>query len=903
MQELANFDRGHTVVPPGAIAQIKSAESQVSFSAVDEAVDDLSELEYLLNDLEHSARASSNGEQATDDINSYDVHQSLRALKARQARYLDLIERASRWGNSEQLSSLVSGARKEYIAIKSALRVAYRQIGTKLCASDWQSPVYSSSIEIGENRLSQGITEHSLDYKRDGHLDAAIYERAFVDQYCSHLGSSKLQGYLTNSGMAGFSTVLHWLAHEMQLGESTLALQPMYFENLHLIRAFFPNSSQLSPASQQELLAYLRSECPSVVFCDAVSNCGEVMAHDFETVLHWAVEDAAHQLAIVIDTTCLPNVLLSSHLLSGLPDNVMVIMVESLAKHHQFGMDTVTGGIVVTHMEDGLQESFRKTRARLGTNIADSSVGSLPSPNRLRLMQRLRRHARNTRLLATELEREAVQAEGAIESVSWLRDGVQTAPWYAGACLTLRLKRAFRTIDCYREFEKKVLDLSKSRNHPVAFSTSFGFDIARLYVTAPATRFEDPFLRISVGTETQIQIECLVEILSKASLELTGRTTRPAVSSPPSIITRSQVIQTQTIGTRISSRSVFLGEEALKDYLCPANYASTPLVELPSDLNPLRGDGVRLLAKMVPLVPLMNIKSIPAFSMLSKAAERGELTDVRRIIESSSSNTVLSLSVIGKLFGIDSTSAIVDHSIAPSLVRMLRLFGIEILLHPGPGHELYGKVAPRSERAAAFGSQPGWVNPGQYSNPDNPDGFARWLAPDLWSQTGGLVSVLSCGLGTCGTMVGVSRGLRERNPDIEVIACSPKHGEPVPGPRDRSQLSDVAFSWQEVANANIELGAEESFAASVKLLRKGILGGPSSGMNYAGTLQYLERAKESGLLKKRVADKGELWCVFLCCDSPLPHVDEYFDALGEEYFPAIKEIEERDQLISMSHGN
>jgi cysteine synthase len=299
----------------------------------------------------------------------------------------------------------------------------------------------------------------------------------------------------------------------------------------------------------------------------------------------------------------------------------------------------------------------------------------------------------------------------------------------------------------------------------------------------------------------------------------------------------------------------------------------------------------------------MNIKSIPAYSMLAKAAERGELADVQRIIESSSSNTVLSLSVIGKLFGIDNTTAIVDHSIAPSLVRMLRLFGIEIMLHPGPGHELYGKVAPRSDRAAAQGSQPGWVNPGQYSNPDNPEGFARWLAPDLWSQTGGRLSMLSCGLGTCGTMVGVSRGLRSFKRDIEVIACSPIQGQPVPGPRDRSQLVDVAFPWHTVANTNIELTAKESFAASIKLLRRGILGGPSSGMNYAGAMHYLQGLKSSGELQKRVAENGDIWCVFLCCDSPLPHVDEYFEALGDDHFPEIYGIQEEDQTVLRVNGD
>jgi cysteine synthase len=265
---------------------------------------------------------------------------------------------------------------------------------------------------------------------------------------------------------------------------------------------------------------------------------------------------------------------------------------------------------------------------------------------------------------------------------------------------------------------------------------------------------------------------------------------------------------------------------------------------------------------------------------------------VSSIIESSSSNTVLSLSVVAKMFGVENTYAIVDHSIAPGLVRMLRLFGIEILLHPAAGHELFGKLEPRSQRAAVAGSQPGWFNPGQYTNPDNPEGFAQWLAPDLWSQTDGQLSVLSCGLGTCGTMVGISGALRQRNADLQVVACCPNAGEAVPGPREKSLLHDVTFDWQNIANASVEISATESFASSIKLLRRGILGGPSSGMNYAGLLQYLQREKESGRLPELLKGKKDLWCVFMCCDSPLPHIDEYYDALGDEFFPTIHPVPE-----------
>ncbi len=68
------------------------------------------------------------------------------------------------------------------------------------------------------------------------------------------------------------------------------------------------------------------------------------------------------------------------------------------------------------------------------------------------------------------------------------------------------------------------------------------------------------------------------------------------------------------------------------------------------------------------------------------------------------------------------------------------------------------------------------------------------------------------------------------------------------------------------------------------------MGGPSSGMNYAGLLRHLEEEKASGRLEQHVKENGEMWCVFLCCDSPLPHVEEYFHTLGDESFPTIHPV-------------
>ncbi|HEY9787657.1 MAG TPA: pyridoxal-phosphate dependent enzyme, partial [Candidatus Obscuribacterales bacterium] len=815
-------------------------------------VDDLCELNYLIEDLGKLPSLSHESDakdwfQLSDDWFQANYLHTIETLKSRCQRNLDLVERAARWASKSDLSQLLESVRKEYLSIKEALRKAYRQKGTMLCARDWQSPVYASSIGVYANRLSDGIAEHVWDYKRDGHLDALVYEERFVEEYAAHLGSKSLKGYLTNCGMAGFSTILHFLADEMGMGQqASVALTPMYFENIHLARGFFPNLEQIQPLKEAKLADWLKANRPSVIFLDAVTNCNDVIAHDFETIFNWARSQADKPLAIVLDTTCLPVFLLRSGLLKQLPDNVLVAFVESLAKYHQFGMDAVTGGIVVLHGQDSLNSSFRKTRARLGTNIADSSVGSLPEPSLKRMMRRMQRHSRNTQQLVKLLE-SSMSPKGAIESISWLSQGPPTAPWYTSSCFTVHLHKAFSSVPHYRQFERRVVELAQKKRFPIALSTSFGFDVSRLYITAPSTRFEDPFLRISVGTETAAQIKVFYELIKSVDLELgklwdaanvaqhpNARSESGITSSgpPASVLRGACEAKPEQFSERARDRSanLYAGKEALQEYLSPANYQPTPLVELPDDLNPLRKSGVRIFAKMMPLVPLMNIKSLPAFSMLSEAARRGDLEGVNNIIESSSSNTVLSLSVIARLFGIENTGALVDHSIAPSLTRMLRLFGIEVFLHPAAGHPLFGKMEPRSERAAKCGKQPGWLNPGQYTNPDNPQGFEQWLAPDLWAQTDGRLKILSCALGTCGTMVGVSRGLRKFDPSIEIVACCPAPGHAVPGPREKSLLKDVSFDWQNVANARFELAAEESFAASVKLIRRGILGGPSSGL-------------------------------------------------------------------------
>lgn len=892
MQELhaVRQEQNRAVEAPGK-------QREIVRNDIADLVDDLCEIDFLIENLsinQFDFSADAKTDEAFHSGTFVEVfNNQVRLLKTRHTALLDLVERAARWSNSADLRILVRQIRKDCLHLKSEIRIAYRHRGLLLCSSDWQSPLYASTFKLELNRYNDPIKEHAWDYKRDGHLDAIIYEEAFVNAYLPNSGSTKCKAYLTNSGMGGYTTVLHWLAHEIDLGNNALALQPMYFENIHLARQFFPSLSAIGEYSQEELLDTLRASQPSVVLCDVVTNCGDILGHDIETVLKWAATETSKATAIIIDATCQPTFLLPDNFLGQMPDHVSVMIVESLAKHHQFGMDNITGGVVIAHLSDKHHVEFRKTRARLGTNIADQSVGSLPMPNRALLEKRMRRHSLNIDTITNELQPTLHNPDGVLEGLSHLGQNDEL-PWYRGACLTLKMKREFRTVEKFQEFEALVMKRAEEKRCPITLGTSFGFDVTRFYVTAPSTPFEEPFLRLAVGTEPAIHIKLLCEIIDEINTEL-GMTweklepiARPAVAIMPLPVTN------RANPNPAIERTVFEGENSLKEYLAPTNYAPTPLVELPGDLNPFRNDGVRIFAKMMPLVPLMNIKSVPAFSMLSKAFERGDLSGVKNVIESSSSNTVLSLSVMSKVFGVEKTTAIVDHNISPGLLRMLRLFGIEAFLHPAAGHEMFGKLAPRSERATNIGAQTGWFNPGQYSNPDNPEGFAEWVAPHLWEQMKGELDLLACGLGTCGTMVGLSRGLRKRNPDLTVVACCPVAGQAVPGPREQSLLKDVTFDWRTVANQQMELTSEESFASSVKLLRRGILGGPSSGMNYAGLMNYLEQEKESERLASMVAEKGDLHCAFICCDSPLPHVNDYYEALGEDFFPTIHPVPTED---------
>ncbi|RMG05515.1 MAG: pyridoxal-phosphate dependent enzyme [Acidobacteria bacterium] len=339
--------------------------------------------------------------------------------------------------------------------------------------------------------------------------------------------------------------------------------------------------------------------------------------------------------------------------------------------------------------------------------------------------------------------------------------------------------------------------------------------------------------------------------------------------------------------------NVFSGPNAVRDFLNPDNNPMIPLVELPDHCNPFRNDGVHIYAKLMNMLPLANIKSLPAFNMLLEAEESDRLKNVHTLIENSSGNTVFSLATIARLFGIEKTKAIVSHEVTWGKLQLLRLFGTQIFVNeepicPDPSDKESGIYKARQQ-----GKRNGWFNPGQYDNEANPRAHTKWTAPQIWKQTAGKISVFCAGLGTTGTILGVGEYLKKKTKKIVVVGVARLPNNPVPGVRTRNLLREIGFDWQQVTDHVEEVGTKESFGESLKLCQAGLMVGPSSGLALAGLFRFLSKQKETGNLDRLRNKEGRIVAVFICPDSPLPYLNEYFEYLDESDFPPI----ENEQLL------
>jgi len=275
------------------------------------------------------------------------------------------------------------------------------------------------------------------------------------------------------------------------------------------------------------------------------------------------------------------------------------------------------------------------------------------------------------------------------------------------------------------------------------------------------------------------------------------------------------------------------------------------------------------------LNPFGSIKDRAA-SYLIRGLERDGVLEGHQIVEASSGNTAIALAAIGAIDGTTVTITIPDG--VPSETKtILRMLGAEVWETPDElcpvDHPKDGAIAlARSLADSEGGSR--YVMPDQYENPENVRAHYETTGPEIWKQTGGDVTAFFAGFGTCGTITGVGRYLKEQNPDVRIIAIEPQKGHRLPGLKSFAEANEPGNLDRSVIDDVVEVPDEAAYAMTLKLHREdGLLVGPSTGAIAHGIDTY--RRFTEGLV------------VGVSPDSSAKYTTYFRELLGTEGLPTI----------------
>lgn len=275
--------------------------------------------------------------------------------------------------------------------------------------------------------------------------------------------------------------------------------------------------------------------------------------------------------------------------------------------------------------------------------------------------------------------------------------------------------------------------------------------------------------------------------------------------------------------------------ESMLDLL-PNEENPTPLVRL-RRVTPY--EHTRVYVKLEWYNPFGSVKDRIAANLISSGEADGTVALGQKLVEPTSGNTGLGLAMVSNAKGYTLTTPL-SNAIPLEKRTMLRFFGASVEeladdLCPAPGAP-EGAIA----RAGEIATQPGFRMLNQYGNGANPDAHYRTTGPEVWRQTEGGVTHFVAGLGTCGTITGTGRFLKEKNPEVKVIGVHPTEGHDIPGVRSIRQLEQTRFFQPEEYDGLVEISNEEAYELCARLNREeSIPAGPSSGMALAGAFQTI----------------------------------------------------------------
>ncbi len=275
---------------------------------------------------------------------------------------------------------------------------------------------------------------------------------------------------------------------------------------------------------------------------------------------------------------------------------------------------------------------------------------------------------------------------------------------------------------------------------------------------------------------------------------------------------------------------------------------ATPLVRLPN-LQSAEGWKAEVLAKLEFFNPIASVKDRIGVAMIDALEASGDLQPNGVIVEPTSGNTGIALAFAAAAKGYRLILTM-PESMSIERRKMLSLLGAELHLTEA-SKGMKGAIAKAEEVLA---ETPGAVMAQQFENPANPAIHEATTAEEIWADTGGALDVFMAGVGTGGTITGVGRALKARNPDLKVIAVEPADSPVIsggaPGPH-KIQGIGAGFIPKNLDTAlvdeAIQIGNEEAFAAARRLAKlDGVPGGISSGAAIAAAGKVAQRDEMAG---------------------------------------------------------
>ncbi len=274
----------------------------------------------------------------------------------------------------------------------------------------------------------------------------------------------------------------------------------------------------------------------------------------------------------------------------------------------------------------------------------------------------------------------------------------------------------------------------------------------------------------------------------------------------------------------------------------------TPLLEL-TNLEKKYGLKARILAKLEYLNPAGSVKDRIALAMIEDAEKKGLLTPQSVIIEPTSGNTGIGLASVAAARGYRIIIVMPD-SMSVERRQLMKAYGAELVLTPG-AQGMKGAIAKADELAAEI---PHSFIPGQFVNPTNPEAHYTTTGPEIWEDTDGTVDAFVAGVGTGGTITGIGRYLREKNPAVRIVAVEPKTSAVLStGVAGKHGIQGIGAGFVPavldtgVYDEIIPVADEDAFATG-RLVGKneGVLVGISSGAAVWAALQLAQRPEMAG---------------------------------------------------------